>query len=166
MLRRNLYLCNKFNLAIPGGPLDLCLGLWGMKLGLDNLLKKENGERTQTRWTVQCNSSILPRTAVLNMASHWKQLVLNELCSAWAVLTESLSHAKTTAVLGCGVPARFFFLPWRIFQGLQPFLENMGQSTSKWLVLLHIDLLPSCGCQGASLKQKQRSGTERNNKEK
>lgn len=84
MLRRNLYLCNKLNLAIPGGPLDLCLGLWGMKLGLDDLLKKENGERTQTRWTVQCNSSISPRTAVLNMASHWKQLVLNELCSAWA----------------------------------------------------------------------------------
>lgn len=126
MLRRNLYLCNKFNLAIPGGPLDLCLGLWGMKLGLDNLLKKENGERTQTRWTVQCNSSILPRTAVLNMASHWKQLVLNELCSAWAVLTESLSHAKTTAVLGCGVPARVFFPAMKDISGPSAFLGKHG----------------------------------------
>lgn len=171
MLRRNLFLCNQLNLAMAGGTPDLCLGLWGMKLGLGDLLKKEKGERTQTKWTMQCNSSISPRIAVLNMASHWKQLVLSEF---W--FSVSLFSLKLSPMLGqiysCagvwGACRLFFFLPWRIFQGLQPLWKTRGtrQSTLKWLVLLHIDLLPSRGCQGASLKQKRRSGTERNNKGK
>lgn len=84
-------------------------------------------------------------------------------CSHWNSLPW---WAKTAAVLGCGVPACFFFLPRKRLQGLQPLWKTRGtqQSTSKWLVLLHTDLLPSRGCQGASLMQKRRWGTEGNNK--
>lgn len=84
-------------------------------------------------------------------------------CSHWNSLPW---WAKTAAVLGWGVPACFFFLPRKRLQGLQPLWKTRGtqQSTSKWLVLLHTDLLPSRGCQGASLMQKRRWGTEGNNK--
>lgn len=140
---------------MSGGVPDLCLGFVGLKPGL-NAFKKNNGGPKQNRaWKV----TAAPHPELQCWTWHDVETSYSKMDSGtvWAHSHSKplLCCVKTAAMLGCAVPA--FSLPRGRLQGPQPHWKTRGtqQSTLKWLVLVHTDLLPSRGCQGASVMQKQ-----------